>query len=175
MTIWITSDTHFGHAKIIDYENRPFRDVEEMNESLILRWNNNVKPLDIVYHLGDFGLGPTVEMARIRNRLNGSIVLVKGNHDDSLSKLLSIGFSGIADRLVLHYKYWEFTMTHVPQQDLLYDEMSHGMINLHGHVHGKNRATRNRINVSCDAWDYTPVTLDDLMMEYRKQRKTTYD
>lgn len=175
MTIWIISDTHFGHKNIIEYELRPFETVEAMNESLILRWNNHVKPNDIVYHLGDFGMGSTLEMVKIRNRLNGRIVLIRGNHDDGLTKLLEIGFDGIADRLELQYKQWEFHLTHIPKSDLIYDENNHSIINVHGHVHGKTRVRKNRINASCDAWDYTPVTFEDLMMEYRKQRKTNYD
>lgn len=175
MTIWITSDTHFHHENIIRYENRPFRSKEEMNESLIARWNSVVKPEDLVYHLGDFGLGRPADMLTIRKLLNGKITLIRGNHDDALGKLLEMGFDSICNELTLQYKNWQFHMTHIPQADLLYDTTNHNMINIHGHIHGKNRATMNRINVSCDAWDYTPVTLEDLMMEYRKQRKPNYD
>lgn len=172
MSIWITSDTHFSHENIIKYCMRPFVSVEDMNESLIARWNTRVKPLDIVYHLGDFGLGKSEDMRLIRQKLNGHITIIRGNHDDSLSKLIATEFQSIANELTLQYKQWLFIMTHAPKTDVMFDENNHGVINLHGHIHGKNRATNNRINVSCDAWDFTPVSLDDLLMEYRKQRKT---
>ena len=175
MTIWITSDTHFGHENIIRYENRPFLSVDEMDESLVTRWNSVVKPGDLVYHIGDFGMGPKEKLVTIRKRLNGSITLVRGNHDHSITSIMELGFNSIANEVKLQYKQWQFHMTHIPQADLLYDEMNHNFINIHGHIHGKNRATRNRINVSCDAWDYTPITLEDAMMEYRKQRKPNYD
>ena len=49
--LFFTSDHHFGHANIIKFCNRPFKDVQEMNETLIERWNKKVKPKDHVYHL----------------------------------------------------------------------------------------------------------------------------
>lgn len=55
--IWFTSDTHFGHANIIKYCNRPYKDTEEMNADLIKRWNSTVGKDDLVWHLGDFSLG----------------------------------------------------------------------------------------------------------------------
>jgi hypothetical protein len=54
--VWFTSDTHFGHTNVIKYSGRPFADVNEMNEKLVLNWNAIVKPGDVVYHLGDFAL-----------------------------------------------------------------------------------------------------------------------
>ncbi len=52
--IWFTSDTHFGHANIIRFCDRPFKDIQEMNERLIANWNAVVRPGDSVYHMGDF-------------------------------------------------------------------------------------------------------------------------
>ena len=54
--IWVTSDTHFYHRRILEYEasSRPFKDIDEMNEELIRRWNKKVGTNDIVFHLGDF-------------------------------------------------------------------------------------------------------------------------
>ena len=78
--IYFTSDTHFGHARIIELCARPFANVDEMNEALIQKWNAVVGPDDVVYHLGDFFMGPK-ETVLLRKRLNGKIVLIKGNHD----------------------------------------------------------------------------------------------
>lgn len=81
MTIFFTSDTHFGHKNIIRYSDRPFRDVTHMNEMLVHNWNSVVTPADTVYHLGDVALGPIWESLEYINRLNGRKVLVTGNHD----------------------------------------------------------------------------------------------
>ena len=54
--IFVTADHHFGHANIIEYTNRPFASVEEMDAALIAAWNERVTDYDLVYHLGDFTL-----------------------------------------------------------------------------------------------------------------------
>lgn len=81
MATFFTSDTHFGHARIIELSNRPFRDVQHMNEMLIKNWNSVVGPEDHVYHLGDVALGTFDESMRCVARLNGIKHLVMGNHD----------------------------------------------------------------------------------------------
>lgn len=79
--VFFTSDTHFNHANIIRFCNRPFKDVSHMNEAIISNWNRVVGPEDIVFHLGDFCLGGSAEWINVLNRLNGKIYLISGNHD----------------------------------------------------------------------------------------------
>ena len=82
MDYWFTADTHFGHANIIKYCNRPFKDTVEMNEAIISNWNKVVKAEDLVFHLGDFCWGRNEwDFDIYFKRLNGLIVFVKGNHD----------------------------------------------------------------------------------------------
>ena len=47
------SDLHFGHKNILGFDNRPFVDIEQMNNELIRRWNSVVSDGDVVYVLGD--------------------------------------------------------------------------------------------------------------------------
>src|SRR3990167_10184368 len=96
-TIWFTSDTHFNHTNIINYCNRPFvfdgtPNVQSMNQALIEHWNANVSSSDVIYHLGDFSFGTKKQASDILHMLNGYKVLIKGNHDRSLSSMKEIGF-----------------------------------------------------------------------------------
>lgn len=75
--IYFIPDTHFCHSNIIKYCDRPFKDVKEMNETIINNWNNIVTNEDIVYHLGDFCLSTDDEIKNIFNRLNGTIILIR--------------------------------------------------------------------------------------------------
>ncbi len=84
--IFFTSDHHFGHTNIIKFSERPFKDVQEMNEELIKRWNEKIQPNDRVYHLGDVGLGNADELGEILKQLNGKIYLIKGNHESAALK-----------------------------------------------------------------------------------------
>ncbi|MFK7937213.1 MAG: metallophosphoesterase, partial [Saprospiraceae bacterium] len=79
--IFFTSDHHFGHKNIIKFSNRPFASVEEMDEHLIRCWNEKVGADDEVYHLGDVGLCSAKKLNKILARLNGTIYLIKGNHE----------------------------------------------------------------------------------------------
>lgn len=79
--IYFTADTHFGHSAILQHCNRPFKDIEEMNEALIDNWNARVNPGDIIFHLGDFAFGHKKVWIPILERLNGIKYLVLGNHD----------------------------------------------------------------------------------------------
>lgn len=78
---FFTSDTHFNHANIIKFCNRPFKDVEQMNDVMIANWNSVIGKDDTVFHLGDFCLGGAAEWTKILDRLNGKIFLIMGNHD----------------------------------------------------------------------------------------------
>ena len=69
MTLWFTSDTHYGHTNIIKYCNRPFQSIEEMNQALADNWNDRVEADDKVWHLGDFAMGSTNTILHILSRL----------------------------------------------------------------------------------------------------------
>lgn len=84
--IYFTSDTHYNHYNIINYCNRPFESVFQMNETMIDRWNRVVNNEDTVYHLGDFAMGNKIFVPQIVERLQGKIILIAGNHDSNYVK-----------------------------------------------------------------------------------------
>ena len=181
--IFFTSDLHFGHENVIRFDNRPFNTVEEMDEEMIKRWNTKVGKGDIVYVLGDFiWKAATNEAVSIIRRLNGQIILIKGNHDRFLHNAAAKkALAGIKDyddicvtledgttrRCILSHYFIPF-----------YNGHRYQAIHLHGHSHfTEESAEEVRItnelnekgydlkiyNVGCMYWDYTPVTLDEIL------------
>jgi calcineurin-like phosphoesterase family protein len=85
MNHWFTSDVHFGHKNIIKYSNRPFTSVEDMNASIINKWNELVKPDDVIWSLGDFAFGKIGSIIEILDQLNcKNLHMVTGNHDSAI-------------------------------------------------------------------------------------------
>ena len=74
--IYFIADTHFNHANIIKYCNRPFKNTDEMNKYIIKKWNSVVKQTDTVYHLGDVGFGSLQEVKSLVERLIRKIIYV---------------------------------------------------------------------------------------------------
>jgi len=86
--IWFTADFHFGHSNIIRYCNRPFRSVEEMDQTILDRLNASVKANDILYFLGDFCIGSKAKALENRKQIRcKKIFAVPGNHDKQTRKL----------------------------------------------------------------------------------------
>lgn len=136
MKTFFTSDTHFYHANIIKYCNRPFQSVEEMNKALIDNWNSVVGNEDTVYHLGDFCWKGVQSWQKIREQLNGKIILIAGNHDEpflSKKSVLSL-FEKVSFQQVIYIDNIRIILNHYPF--LCYKgQNTPGNIQLYGHVH----------------------------------------
>jgi calcineurin-like phosphoesterase family protein len=80
MSIFFSSDFHLGHSNIIKYCKRPFKDVLEMNNTIINNFNTKLNINDILFHLGDFSF----KNSKTYNLLFSGIKIIhiKGNHDD---------------------------------------------------------------------------------------------
>lgn len=173
--VWIVSDTHFGHKNILDFKYdghpvRPFKTVEEMDETMISNWNRLVKPEDKVYHLGDVAIHR--KSLDIMSRLNGSRkILIRGNHDIFAAADYLKHFKDIRS---IH-RLGSFVLSHIP----LHEDSLNKKINAHGHLHKgvvtkwveietgigmiPERVSDSRyINVCVEKWNYCPISLDEL-------------
>lgn len=172
MKTFYTSDTHFNHANIIKYSDRPFPGgVRDMNECMIERWNSVVGKDDIVYHIGDFAMGNKDLAPEIVRRLNGYKVIVAGNHDPSHSKLLSWGFKEVHKHLDLADGGVRLFLRHAPPKEAYVDgptwrlteSSGEAQIFLHGHVHEMWSRKGPYVNVGVDVRDFFPKTIDQLL------------
>lgn len=168
--IFYTSDTHFCHKNIISLNNRPFKDIDDMNESLILNWNKKVQKNDIVYILGDVGFPKNKQdvqnIINIIKRLNGKKYLVAGNHDWKLIKEPEFvkEFEKIEPYIEISDCERKVVMFHYPIEE--WNGFYRESIHLYGHVHNNenNLANiKNRYNVGVDVNNYEPVTLKELL------------
>ena len=133
--LYFTSDTHFGHGNILKFQshNRVFDSIDEMDESLIERWNNKVKPKDVVIHGGEVSWHKPYKVAEILSRLNGQKYLIKGNHDSSA---IFEFFEAYTDYAEVKLGNQNICVFHFPI--LEWNRRHHGMWHLHGHTHGRN-------------------------------------
>jgi calcineurin-like phosphoesterase family protein len=158
VTAFFTSDHHFGHKRIIELAKRPFTSVDEMDEYMIVRWNDRVKPGDTIYHVGDFAFTDHDPYLR---RLNGQKFLVPGNHDHSnrvkkatgcvkVDKMMDITLPDVTMVVLCHYAMRVWSRFH------------HGAIHLYGHSHGNLPGDSQSCDVGVDCWDFAPVSIEEI-------------
>ena len=117
MSIFMVSDTHFGHNKNFIFEPRGFTTVKEHDETIIQNWNSVVKPEDEVFHLGDVFLVDNEHGMECLNRLNGHIHIIRGNHDSETRLELfktSPNVVEVCDGKFFHFKKFHFFLSHFP-------------------------------------------------------------
>ena len=183
---FFTSDLHFGHENVLRFDDRKFKDVDEMDAELIRRWNAKVGKGDIVYVFGDMIWKTRNGVAEdLIKSLNGQIILIKGNHDRFLHNTRAKNaLAGVKDyedisvtledgtvrRCILSHYFMPFYIGH-----------RNNAIHLHGHSHNTEEHlheleiteilrqkgyTPRIVNVGCMHWNYEPVTLDEILAKY---------
>jgi calcineurin-like phosphoesterase family protein len=164
MTVWFTSDTHYGHQRVITYAKRPFANVQEMNEALITRWNDLVKASDTVYHLGDFALCHATNAITIARRLRGFKHLIWGNHDHRIRRDLVFAgcWASTKDLTEIRIDRQKITLCHYAMRT--WASAHHGAWQLYGHSHGNLPPLPNTytMDVGVDCWDYAPVPFETI-------------
>lgn len=174
MTLWFWSDPHFSHGKLIDTFKAPdgsparkFKDVEEMDEILIINFNARVRPQDHAYCLGDVTFSVQA-LRRIMPRLNGHHRLLFGNHDNLDTRLYFQFF----DKLMSYRVFDKIIFSHIP---LAPWSVSHKIrANVHGHCHlakpliyqAVDPDTQGRVvryvHISAEQVNYTPLSLEEI-------------
>jgi len=165
MNCWFTADTHFGHANIIKYCARPFKDSVEMNETIISNWNRVVHKDDLVYHLGDFCFSKKSPdtFDNYFRRLNGVIVFVKGNHDKYTWRNHRQKFYACSDSYrEIEINGQEITLCHYAMR--VWNKSHHGSWHLYGHSHGSlpDDPHSRSFDVGVDCHNYTPINFEQV-------------
>jgi calcineurin-like phosphoesterase family protein len=139
---FLVSDTHFGHAGVCRFTHpddpevklRPWSDPDEMDEEMVRRWNERVRPTDKVYHLGDVVINRRA--LRTLHRLNGDKVLIRGNHDIFRDEEYRTYFRELRAYHVLN----GMILSHIPVHEASLGRFG---VNIHGHLHA-SRVKRAR-------------------------------
>jgi len=133
----------------------------EMNETIIERWNSCVKPGDMIYHLGDFGFANPNKLESVMKRLNGQIYYITGNHDHALrNKHLSKYFVWQREYTEIKVDNRKICLFHYPITE--WNGAHHGSLHFHGHLHS-NRVVGRSMDVGCDSNDCYPHNVRDLI------------
>lgn len=164
---YFTSDQHFSHRNIITYCNRPFDNIDHMQEQLIVRHNNVVRPEDIVYFNGDmFWESCGTRAFDIVNRLNGTKYYIRGNHERIFSKWpeLRSFFQWTKDIAEIDIPgYPKIILCHYALRDWYRKEK--GSWHLYGHAHGTLKEDSSlSFDVGVDTLhaDYAPISIDQV-------------
>lgn len=165
--VFVISDTHFGHGKIIEHCIRPFEDEDQMNKAMVDNWNSLVGPKDTVIHLGDVGWRNVHYWV---TQLNGRKILVEGNHDNRMNAATRRLFAHVFPIWDTKVEGQRVTFCHYPMQ--AWNKSHRGSLHLHGHSHGgaEESMTHLRWDMSVDVWDFKPVPWDIIMDKYHHKK-----
>jgi calcineurin-like phosphoesterase family protein len=167
VTIFFTSDTHFGHGGALGIYRRPFASVPAMDEALVARWNETVGPDDEVWHLGDFAIRQRhAVVVELLGRLAGKKRLVTGNNDPAETTALD-AWASVQPYAEISIDGVFLVLCHYPFRS--WRGMAKGSVNLHGHCHGRLKPQPRQIDVGVDVWDFRPVTMAEILANRRRR------
>lgn len=169
MNLYI-SDLHFGHRAVIDFEPRPFLDVDEMDRVLIQLWNSRVTKNDQIYVLGDFAFHNEKPYSWYLKQLKGQKHLIIGNHDTKLLKDdEAMSYFVTVDKMRhVSDSGKELCLCHFPLAE--WNGFHRGAIHIYGHIHNRQDATYhymkqfdNALNAAACINNYMPSSLNELI------------
>jgi len=175
-SVFLVSDTHFGHKGVCHFTRndgvtklRPWDTPEEMDEEMVKRWNERVKPTDKVYHLGDVVINR--KSLSIMHRLNGDKVLIRGNHDIFKDEDYREHFRELRAYHVMN----GMILSHIPLHP---DSLGRFGVNIHGHLHSNRVMTEVRGEYKIDVryhcvcveqTDFTPILFEDVLKRIKEE------
>ena len=178
MSIFFTADNHFGHSKSLSFIQpdgsplRPFSSCEEMDETMVEKWNLKVGKNDTIYHLGDVAIPR--QSIKILGRCNGRKILIKGNHDTYRIQDYLPYFEDIRGACFFRpgsIFAGGLVLTHIPvHPDNL---QGHYRGNVHGHLHchqviDNGQVDRRYFNACVERNNFSPVALEDVVSYFSK-------
>lgn len=179
MSIFVTSDTYFGRNFATTELKRKFSSLDEMNKTLIDRWNQKVSEDDIVYHLGNFSWDPITAVKTIK-RLNGKIKLLPGQWDYSAREIVKQfpdKIEIIEDNLIyLEDEGQSYILSSWPF--IKWPGMLNQVALLHGSVPEKRTNNLEKslaINVATDHWKFAPVKLQFITELIKEVNQSLYE
>ena len=177
-SVFLVSDTHFGHAGVCRFTEsdgvtkiRPWTDPAEMDEEMVKRWNETVRPNDKVYHLGDVVINR--KALSIMSRLNGDKVLIRGNHDIFRDEEYRQYFRELRAYHVMN----GMILSHIPIHE---QSLGRFGTNIHGHLHtgrvqirgfnGKPMGIDPRYHCVCvEQTDFRPILFEDVIKRIKEE------
>jgi calcineurin-like phosphoesterase family protein len=185
---FFTSDWHIGHENVLKFDNRPFADLKDMHKVLINNFNSTVPKGSITYFGGDMGLCSNGLLKSVVEQLNGTKVLILGNHDGGVNSMISAGFDVVLYGAVFYIAGQRVTMSHCPLKGVWRENVEgmkgassgenwhgerkqhrftfsdEGQFQLHGHIHSPNGGKSQKIlgkqyDIGVVANNFRPVSI----------------
>jgi calcineurin-like phosphoesterase family protein len=177
--VFLVSDTHFGHTGVCRFMRndgvtklRPWDNADEMDEEMVKRWNETVRPNDKVYHLGDVVINR--KALKTLGRLNGDKVLIRGNHDIFRDDEYRQYFRELRAYHVMN----GMILSHIPIHT---ESLGRFGTNIHGHLHANRvmyqptwRIDDTRIDpryhcVCVEQTDFRPILFEDVIKRIKEE------
>lgn len=164
---WFTADTHFGSDKAIKKSNRPFKNEEEMDATILRNINEMVRKDDVLYHLGDFAKVNVEKAIAYRKKIQcKNVILVFGNHDEKTRRFKEFRkmFVSTHDILEIERNNRLIVMCHFPIR--CWHHWDKGAMHLFGHCHGmlKSRGQHDLVmDVGVDDNNFKPWSYNQIM------------
>jgi calcineurin-like phosphoesterase family protein len=164
--LFVTSDEHYGHEKIIEYVNRPFSNAIECQEAMIKRHNEKVpdSPNMLTIHVGDM-FWPTMDIWQAENilrRLHGKHAFIWGNHDKLIKNnpLLQSCFVWCQHMEILNFRKHKLTLCHYAMR--VWESSHKGSWHVYGHSHGDLPGVGKSFDIGVDCNNFTPWSIEEI-------------